>query len=99
MDLLLLVVVLLALVLVLLAVVLVVLLKRRRQTAAERLELGMSYARLGIAYAASLGHPPGSDRWLVSAAHGFRLADETSDGKRDFTDQQARVLLEAAAKG
>jgi hypothetical protein len=65
---------------------------KRRIDGTERLELGKQYAALACAYADSIG---GSDAEKLKHALGaFRLADE-KDGKRDYTDAQARAFIEA----
>lgn len=65
---------------------------KRRIDGAERLELGRQYAALAVAYAEQMG---GTDAEKLKHAVGaFRLADER-DGKRDYTDAQARAFIEA----
>lgn len=61
---------------------------------AEKHELGRKYAELAVTYARA--QPDGDlDRHALGA---FILSDTASDGKRDFTDAQARVHLTAALK-
>jgi hypothetical protein len=68
------------------------LLRERQGFEAQSLhELGMEYARLALLYAKDKGEEK-------AALEAFRIIDSTADGKRDFTDAQARVFLDAAAK-
>ena len=77
--------------LLLLLVLLGVTLWRRTQEPETRHNLGMEYARLALKAAAHL--PSHRAEGEVKA---FRLIDTSADGRRDFTDAQARTFLEAA---
>lgn len=87
---------LIALVAALQVATLVVVLRKKKSLAAERHELGTQYAQLAVAYAATKGGTPLEQRRHALAA--FRLADETADGKRDFTDAQTAVYLDAVER-
>ena len=69
--------------------VLVAVLYKRKDVEDSRSSLGMEYARLALLYAKDKGEPN-------AAIEAFRLIDTTADGRRDFTDAQARVFLDAA---
>ena len=69
--------------------VLVAVLYRRKDVEDGRASLGMEYARLALLYARDKGTP-------TAALEAFRLIDTTADGRRDFSDAQARVFLDAA---
>ena len=57
--------------------------------------LGKKYAALGWAY--SKAQPDSSDpaKARKHAVEGFLIADTAADGKRDFTDKQAGVYVDA----
>lgn len=71
-----------------------VLLVKRGGEAQARAMLGQEYARVAVSHAKRMGGD--RDAQLRTALSAFRLADETTDGKRDFSDAQARVYIEAA---
>jgi hypothetical protein len=65
---------------------------RRQSTSKEdRALLGRDYARLAVLHA---GQFHGPER-MLHAVEAFRLIDSTADGKRDFSDAQARVFINA----
>lgn len=71
-----------------------------RKAEAEALALdtlGKKYAALGWAYAAAQPDSASSRaRARQHAVEGFVIADTTADGKRDFTDKQVGVYVDAA---
>lgn len=69
--------------------------KKLEAEMAARHELGKRYAALAWAFAraqADAGDPRKARAHAVAA---FVLADTSADGKRDFTDKQAGVYLDA----
>ena len=73
---------------------LVAVLLKRKGAKEDRAALGREYARIAVSHAQRMGGD--KQRQLATALSAFRLADETADGKRDFTDAQARVYIEAS---
>jgi hypothetical protein len=69
--------------------VIVAVLYKRKDVEDSRASLGMEYARMALLYARNKD----ADR---SALEAFRIIDSMADGRRDFTDAQARVFLDAA---
>lgn len=65
--------------------------KKHEAKLTARAAQGQRYAQLAVAHAAQM---PQADR-LQAALEAFRLADTALDGRRDFTDAQARVFIEA----
>lgn len=74
--------------------VLAAVLIRRKSDREARSRIGTEYARIAVSHAKRMGGD--SKAQLSTALAAFRLADEAADGKRDFTDAQARILIEAA---
>ena len=58
--------------------------------------LGQKYARLAVSHAEQLGVP--GEVKLQSALDAFRIIDTALDGRRDFTEAQARVFIESELK-
>lgn len=75
-----------------LAVLAAVLIRRKSDKEALN-RLGQEYARIAVSHAKRMGGDNSAQ--LSTALSAFRLADESADGKRDFSDAQARVLIEA----
>jgi hypothetical protein len=53
----------------------------------------VSYARAAVAYARSLGGTP--EAQLRGALHHFALLDEADNGRRDYSDAEARLSIES----
>lgn len=53
---------------------------------------GVEYAKLAITYAQAQGGQ--KEQQLAHALGAFRLIDTSNSGKRDFSDNQARVFIE-----
>lgn len=70
--------------------------KKRRADARERKDTRLAaLARAAVAYAAGVAAAGAKGDKLQAALSAFKLLDE-QDGKRDFTDAQARIAIEAA---
>lgn len=69
--------------------------KKKEAAITAKHELGKRYASMAWAYARS--HAEASDLGKLEkhALDAFVLADKSADGKRDFTDSQAKVYLDA----
>lgn len=65
--------------------------KKHEAKLMARATQGQRYAQIAVAHAAQM---PPKDR-LAAALDAFRLADTSLDGRRDFTDAQARIFIEA----
>ena len=69
---------------------------RKAEAAAEaRNNLGKKYAELGWAYSRVQPDSTDPEKARKHALEGFVIADTAADGKRDFTDTQARVYVDA----
>ena len=79
---------------VLTAAALVVLGLRRKRDAAALEVRGREIGRIAVRHAEQLGGSP-AER-LRHALDAFRLIDVQEDGKRDFSEAQARIYVEAA---
>lgn len=63
---------------------------------AARDSLGKKYATLGWAYSrAQKDSSESAEKARRHAVEGFVIADTAADGKRDFTDKQAGVYVDA----
>jgi len=70
--------------------------KKHEAALAARRELGLSYAR--SAHAVCLHRKTAPVVMQKALLDAFRLADTALDGKRDFTDAQAKAFLDETAK-
>ena len=69
---------------------------RKRQAELDASQhLGMQYARMAWTYARSQPEASDPHKLAKHALDAFILIDKSADGKRDFSDSQAKVLLEA----
>ena len=71
---------------------------RGRQLKADKLDaLAHKYATLGWAYSrAQPESAEDADKARTHAVAGFLIADTAADGKRDFSDRQAGIYVDAA---
>jgi len=69
--------------------------KKRETEVAARHELGKRYAELAWAFARSRPDAGDAKKARAHAVAAFVLADTSADGKRDFTDKQVAVYLDA----
>lgn len=74
------------------AAVLTALLRKQRDDSTEMQALGLEYARIAVAAAAGEKSPA---RVREVAIEKFRIVDASADGKRDFSDRQAGVFVDA----
>ena len=63
-----------------------------------RRKLGEKYAALGWAYASVQKDSDDQEKARKHAFEGFIIADTNADGKRDFTDRQVAVYVDAAKR-
>jgi hypothetical protein len=65
-------------------------------TPAEYEARGMALARMSVGHAAQVGDDGSPEERLQHALSAFRLFDQADNGKRDYPDNKARVMIEAA---
>lgn len=70
--------------------------KTKATLAEKRDVLGKRYAALGWAYSAQQSEFSDPEKAAKHAYDGFIIADTSLDGKRDFSDTQVRIYVEAA---
>ncbi|MBL0304426.1 MAG: hypothetical protein IPQ23_22495 [Cytophagaceae bacterium] len=68
--------------------------KKHQAKLEARSELGRRYAQMALTQSASVP----ADLQMTAALDAFRIIDTSLDGKRDFTESQARVFIDAAIK-
>jgi hypothetical protein len=59
-------------------------------------ERGRALARMAVGHASQVGEEGTPEERLQHALSAFRLFDQADNGKRDYQDNLARVLIEAA---
>lgn len=69
--------------------------KKKEAAVTAKHELGKRYALMAWAYARSHAEAGDLAKLEKHALDAFVLADKSADGKRDFTDSQAKVYLDA----
>jgi hypothetical protein len=69
--------------------------KRKEAAVTAKHELGKRYAVMAWAYARAHAEAVDLVKLEKHALDAFLLADTAADGKRDFTDSQAKVYLDA----
>ena len=69
--------------------------KKKEAAVTAKHELGKRYAQMAWAYARAHAEAADPAKLEKHALDAFVLADKSADGKRDFTDSQATVYLNA----
>lgn len=69
--------------------------KKKEAAVTAKHELGKRYAVMAWAYARAHAEAVDLVKLQKHAESAFLLADTSADGKRDFTDSQAKVYLDA----
>lgn len=71
------------------------LLRKQRDTQAASALRGQELGRMAVRYAESITKTGSADK-LRAALDAFRVMDTADNGRRDYSDAQARVFIEAA---